>query len=90
MLVIDYQWGSMGSDETAITVPGGPRVIDVFDGNDGRRDFVETWMRLSHFEEVFHPSELGRALIRFLPMRRRCSDAVDSRRRRVGWRAVTI
>ena len=23
----------MGSDETAITVPGGPRVIDVFDGN---------------------------------------------------------
>ena len=23
----------MGSDETAITVTGGPRVIDVFDGN---------------------------------------------------------
>jgi hypothetical protein len=23
----------MGSDETAITVPGGARVIDVFDGN---------------------------------------------------------
>jgi len=23
----------MGADETAITVPGGPRVIDVFDGN---------------------------------------------------------
>ena len=23
----------MGSDETAITVPGGPRVIDVFYGN---------------------------------------------------------
>ena len=23
----------MGSDETAITIPGGPRVIDVFDGN---------------------------------------------------------
>ena len=23
----------MGSDETAITVPGGPRVIDVFAGN---------------------------------------------------------
>ena len=33
MLVIDYQWGSMGSDETAITIPGGPRVIDVFAGN---------------------------------------------------------
>ena len=24
----------MGSDETAITVPGGSRVIDVFDGNE--------------------------------------------------------
>ena len=23
----------MGSDETAITITGGPRVIDVFDGN---------------------------------------------------------
>ena len=23
----------MGADETAITIPGGPRVIDVFDGN---------------------------------------------------------
>ena len=23
----------MGSGETAITLPGGPRVIDVFDGN---------------------------------------------------------
>ena len=33
MLVIDYRWGSIGSDETAITIPGGPRVIDVFDGN---------------------------------------------------------
>ena len=25
----------MRSDETAITIPGGPRVIDVFDGNGG-------------------------------------------------------
>ena len=24
----------MGSNETAITIPGGPRVIDVFDGNE--------------------------------------------------------
>ena len=24
----------MGSDETAITIPGGPRVIDVFYGNE--------------------------------------------------------
>ena len=33
----------------------------------------------------FHPSELGRASIRFPPMRRRCSDVVGSRRR-VRWR----
>jgi len=33
ILVVDYRWGSMGSDETAITIPGGPPVIDVFDGN---------------------------------------------------------
>ena len=33
ILLIDYRWGSMGSNETAITIPGGPRVIDVFDGN---------------------------------------------------------
>jgi hypothetical protein len=33
ILVIDYRWGSMGSNETAITIPGGPRVIDVFYGN---------------------------------------------------------
>ena len=33
ILVVDYRWGSIGSDETAITTTGGPRVIDVFDGN---------------------------------------------------------
>ena len=33
ILVVDYRWGSIGSDETAITIPGGPRVIGVFDGN---------------------------------------------------------
>ena len=33
MLVIDYRWGSMGSNETATATTGGPRVIDVFDGD---------------------------------------------------------
>ena len=33
ILVIDYRWGSMGSNETATATTGGPRVIDVFDGN---------------------------------------------------------
>ena len=33
MLVIDYRWGSIGSNETATATTGGPRVIDVFDGD---------------------------------------------------------
>ena len=33
ILVIDYRWGSMGSNETAMATTGGPRVIDVFAGN---------------------------------------------------------
>ena len=33
MLVIDYRWGSIGSNETATATTGGPRVIDVFVGN---------------------------------------------------------
>ena len=33
ILVVDYRWGSIGSKETAITIPGGPRVIDVFNGD---------------------------------------------------------
>ena len=31
--MIDYRWGSMGSNETATATTGGPRVIDVFYGN---------------------------------------------------------
>ena len=30
ILVIDYRWGSMGSNDTATATTGGPRVIDVF------------------------------------------------------------
>ena len=33
ILVVDYRWGSMGSNETATATTGGPRVIDVFDGD---------------------------------------------------------
>ena len=33
MLVIDYRWGSIGSNETATATTGAPWVIDVFDGN---------------------------------------------------------
>ena len=37
----------MGSDETAITIPGGPRVIDVFDGNGGK--LLVLWARPESF-----------------------------------------
>ena len=30
--LIDYRWGSIGSNETAITIPGGPRVIQYVGG----------------------------------------------------------
>ena len=33
MLVVDYRWGSVGSNETATATTGGHRLIDVFDGN---------------------------------------------------------
>ena len=33
ILVIDYRWGSIGSNETATATTGGPRVIGVFAGN---------------------------------------------------------
>jgi len=33
ILVVDYRWGSLGSDEAATATTGGPRVIDVFAGN---------------------------------------------------------
>ena len=33
ILVVDYRWGSMWSNETATATTGGPRVIDVVDGN---------------------------------------------------------
>ena len=33
IVVVDYHWGSMGSEETATATTGGPRVIDVFDGS---------------------------------------------------------
>ena len=33
ILVVDYRWGSMGSNETATATTGSPRLMDVFDGN---------------------------------------------------------
>ena len=33
IFVIDYRWGSAGSNETATATTGGPRIIDVFYGN---------------------------------------------------------
>ena len=36
----------MGSDEAAITIPGGPRVIDVFDGDGAHRAQITYFFRM--------------------------------------------
>ena len=48
ILVIDYRWGSMGSNETATATTGGPRVIDVFDGNGAPSgpNYLLLWMQI--------------------------------------------
>ena len=46
ILVVDYQWGSMGSDETAITIPGGPRVIAVLYGTGHHRVQIIYFFRM--------------------------------------------
>ena len=38
IIVVDYRWGGMGSDETASTIPGGPRLILLI---AGRRRVLE-------------------------------------------------
>ena len=43
ILVIDYRWGSMGSNETATATTGAPRVIGVFDGNGAIRSKLHTF-----------------------------------------------
>ena len=37
ILVVDYQWGSMGSDETAITIPGALEKLTFFTGTGRHR-----------------------------------------------------
>ena len=61
----------MGSDETAITIPGGPRVIDVFDGNGRHR------VQIAHFfrGQIGSWRSLGVGLVvgkRLYRIRRRC------------------
>ena len=48
ILVVDYRWGSMGSDETAAATTGCPRVIDVFNGTGRHRVQITyfLWMQI--------------------------------------------
>ena len=48
----------MGSDETAITIPGGPWVIDVFYGNGCHRDQINYFFRWQIGSRA--PSGIGR------------------------------
>ena len=44
----------MGPDEIAITIPGGPRVIDVFDGNGAPSG--PNYLLFSHADRLLEPS----------------------------------
>ena len=67
----------MGSDETAITIPGGPRVIDVFDGNGCHRAQIAHFFR----GQIGSWRPLGVGLVvskRLYRIRRRCGGLVLS------------
>ena len=74
---MDYRWGSIGSNETATATTGGPRVIDVFDGNGGHR------VQIAHFfrRQIGSWRSLGVGLVvgsRLYRIRHRCSSLVLS------------
>ena len=46
LLVIDYRWGSMGSDETASTIPGAPQKIGVLTGTGRHRAQIAYFFRM--------------------------------------------
>ena len=67
----------MGSDETAITIPGGPRVIDVFDGNGAPSGPKCTLF--SGVDRLLAVSRVGLVVgKRLYRIRRRCSSLVLS------------
>ena len=46
ILVVDYRWGSMGSDETAIAVPGGLEKLTFFTGTGRHRAQIIYFFRI--------------------------------------------
>ena len=46
ILVVDYRWGSMGSDETAITIPGALEKLTFFTGTGRHRGHIIYFFRM--------------------------------------------
>ena len=46
ILVVDYRWGSMGSDETAITIPGALEKLTFFMGTGRHRAQIIYFLRM--------------------------------------------
>ena len=46
ILVVDYRWGSMGSDETAITIPGALEKLTFFTGTGRHRGQIIYFFRM--------------------------------------------
>ena len=77
ILVIDYRWGSMGSNETATATTGGPRVIDVLTGTGRHRVQIIYFFRM----QIGSWRSLGVGLVvgsRLCRIRHRCSSLVLS------------
>ena len=78
VLVIDYRWGSMGSNETATATTGGPRVIGVLAGASAIGSNLPTF-----FGGRSAPGGLGVGLVvgkRLHRIRHRCDSLVLPRR----------
>ena len=77
ILVVDYRWGSVGSDETAITIPGGLEKLTFFTGTGRHR------AQFAHFfrGQVGSWRPLGVGLVagsRLYRIRHRCGSLVLS------------
>ena len=54
ILVVDYRWGSMGSDETAITIPGALEKFTFFTGTGRHRVQINRflWVQIGSWRSL--------------------------------------
>ena len=77
ILVVDYRWGSMGSDETAITIPGALEKLTFFTGTGRHRAQIAHFFRMQIGS--WRPLEVGLVVgSRLRRIRHRCGGLVLS------------